>query len=114
MGDSAGALLPLLLLGLAFVVLIVLPMRTRSRALAQTRQLQAGLTVGTDVMTTSGLYGRIVGLADDAVDLEISPGVVVRWARAAIAEIRGPSGDQPAADGEPGPPARADGEPDPV
>ena len=114
MGDTAGALLPLLLLALAFVVLIVLPMRTRSRALQQTRQLQAGLTVGTDVMTTSGLFGRIVGLSDDSVDLEVSPGVVVRWARAAIAEVREPSTDQRAADGEPSPPARADGEPDPV
>jgi preprotein translocase subunit YajC len=114
MSDTAGALLPLLLLALAFIVLIVLPMRNRSRQLQQTRQLQAMLTVGTEVMTTSGLYGRIVGLGDDTVELEVSPGVVVRWARAAIAEVRGPSTDQPAPDGEPGPPAQANGEPDPV
>jgi preprotein translocase subunit YajC len=108
------SLLPLLVLAVAFVVLIILPMRTRNRQLQATRQLQAGLTVGTDVMTTSGLFGHIVGLADDSVDLEVSPGVVVRWARAAIAEVRQPSADLPAAGGEPGPPARADGEPDPV
>lgn len=110
MGDTAGALLPLLLLALAFVVLIVLPMRTRSRALQQTRQLQAGLTVGTEVMTTAGLFGRIVALGDDTVDLQVAPGVVVRWARAAIAEVR----DRAAAGSEePGPvePTRADGEP---
>jgi len=103
------ALLPLLLLALAFVVLIVLPMRNRSRQLQQTRQLQAGLTVGTEVMTTSGLYGRIVSLADDTVELEVAPGVVVRWARAAIAEIRGAG---PVT--EPGPPAAANGEADQV
>ena len=115
MGDTAGALLPLLLLALAFVVLIVLPMRTRSRQLQQTRQLQAGLTVGTEVMTTSGLYGRIVGLGEDTVELEVSPGVVVRWARAAIAEVRVPPGDQPASAGEPGPPAaQANGESGPA
>lgn len=105
MGESAGALLPLIILAGAFVVLVVLPMRSRSRALAKTREMQAGLAVGTEVMTTSGLFGRIAGLEDDAVDLEIAPGVVVRWARAAIAEIRSP---QPAVepsveDGEPGP-----------
>lgn len=111
MGDNAGALLPLLLLALAFVVLIVLPMRNRSRALQQTRQLQAALTVGTEVMTTSGLYGRIAALADDTVELEVSPGVVVRWARAAIAEVRGP---QPATAEEAVPPARAEGETDPA
>jgi preprotein translocase subunit YajC len=105
------ALLPLLLLGLAFVVLIVLPMRTRSRQLQKTRQLQAGLTVGAEVMTTSGLYGRIVGLTDDTVELEVSPGVVVRWARAAIAELRGAG---PVTGAEPGPPAVANGEADQV
>jgi preprotein translocase subunit YajC len=101
MGENAGALLPLLLLAVAFVVLIVLPMRTRNRVLQQTKQLQARLTVGTEVMTTSGLFGRIAALSDDSVELEIAPGVVVRWARAAIAEVRDPAaGSGPAA--EPG------------
>ena len=88
MGDTVSALLPVLLLALAFVVLVVLPMRARSRAVQQTRQMQAGLTVGVEVMTTSGLYGRVVSLADDTLELEVAPGVVVRWARAAIAEVR--------------------------
>jgi preprotein translocase subunit YajC len=105
MGDSAGALLPLVILAGAFVVLVVLPMRNRSRQLAATRQMQAGIAVDSDVMTTSGLYARVVGIDDDTVDLEVAPGVVVRWNRAAIAEIRtttrsaGPTAD----DGEPGP-----------
>ena len=88
MSDPFGALLPLLLLALAFVVLFVLPMRARNRAVQQTRQMQASLTVGAEVMTTSGVYGRVVSLADDTVELEVAPGVVVRWARGAIAEIR--------------------------
>ena len=105
MGESAGALLPLLILAGAFIVLVVLPMRARNRALAKTREMQAQLAVDAEVMTTSGVFGRIAGLQDDTVELEIAPGVVVRWARAAIAEIRTP---QPAAeptveDGEPGP-----------
>jgi preprotein translocase subunit YajC len=109
------SLLPLLVLALAFFVLIVLPMRTRNRQLQATRRMQAELAVGTEVMTTSGLYGRIVGLTDDTADLEVSPGVVVRWARAAIAEVRVRSSDQPAAGGEPGPASKANGEPaDPV
>ena len=108
------SLLPLLLLALAFVVLIVLPMRNRSRQLQATRQLQARLAVGNDVMTTSGLHGRIVGLADDTVELEVSPGVVIRWARAAVAEVRSPVTDQPAPEADPGPPSKANGEAGPV
>ena len=109
MGKTAGALLPLLLLALAFVVLIVLPMRSRNRALQQTRQMQASLTPGADVMTTSGLFGRVTAIGDDSVDLEIAPGVVVRWAKAAIAEIRGSTPAPP--DEPPGTePSRADGD----
>jgi preprotein translocase subunit YajC len=108
------SLLPLLLLALAFVVLIVLPMRTRNRQLQATRRLQAGLTIGTEVMTSSGLFGRIVRLADDTVDLEVAPGVVVRWARAAIAEVRTAPADQPATDGDPSRSPKANGEPNPA
>jgi preprotein translocase subunit YajC len=103
------ALFPLLLLALAFVVLIVLPMRTRNRQLQQARQMQAGLTVGTEVMTTSGMFGRVAALADDSVDLEIAPGVVVRWARAAIGEVRSPQPGSPGGT-DPAAPSRPDGE----
>ena len=95
MGDNAAALLPLLLLAGAFVVLVVLPMRARSRALQQARQLQESLSVGTEVMTTSGLYGRVAGVDEETVDLEVSPGVSVRWAKAAIAEVRTSAGPVP-------------------
>ena len=100
-------LLPLLFIAIAVVFLLVLPMRQRNRALQQARLLQDSLAVGTEVMTTSGLYGTVVGLGDDTIDLEISPGVTVRWAKAAVAEIKSPV----VAEAEP---ARADSEPDAV
>jgi len=88
--DTIRALLPLLLLALAFAVLVVLPMRARSRMAQQTQQLQQSLAVGAEVMTTSGAYGRIVTLGEDTVDLEVAPGVVITWARAAIGQVRSP------------------------
>ncbi|HVD29909.1 MAG TPA: preprotein translocase subunit YajC [Mycobacteriales bacterium] len=96
MGDTAGALLPLLLLVLVGYFLILRPVRARNQALQQTRRMQDALTPGVEVMTTSGLFGRIIALAADSVDLEIAPGVVVRWARAAIAEVRSPAAEPPA------------------
>jgi preprotein translocase, YajC subunit len=89
--EGLGAALPLLIIGLAFVLLIVLPARARSRMQQQNRQMQASLTVGTEIMTTSGLYGRITGLTDDAVDLEVSPGVVMRFARGAVGSVTSPA-----------------------
>jgi preprotein translocase subunit YajC len=81
-------LVPLLFIAIAVVFLLVLPMRQRNRAMQRAQQLQASLVPGTVVMTTSGLFGTVDSVGDDTVDLEISPGVTVRWAKAAIAEIK--------------------------
>jgi preprotein translocase subunit YajC len=98
-------LVPLLFIAIAVIFLLVLPMRQRNRALQRAQQLQASLLPGTEVMTTSGLYATVVSIGDDTVELEISPGVTVRWAKAAIAEVKN------AAVAEPDP-APADIEPD--
>jgi preprotein translocase subunit YajC len=96
---SAGAWFPFLLLGLAFVLLVVLPGRARARTAQRTQAMQSELAVGSEVMTTSGLHGRVAALGDSTVDLEISPGVVVRWARAAIAQINRPEDTDVSMDG---------------
>ena len=80
----------LILLALAVVILFVLPARQRKRMQAQAQAMQESLTVGTPVMTTSGLHGTVAGLGESTVDLEIAPGVVVTFARPAILEIRKP------------------------
>jgi preprotein translocase subunit YajC len=89
---------PLIMLALLAVLLFVLPARQRRTMQARAQQLQESLTVGTPVMTTSGLHGTVASLGESTVDLEISPGVVVTFARPAILEIRQPAG----VDGTPG------------
>ena len=83
-------LFPIVLLALMAVLLFVLPARQRKKMQAQAQTLQESLTVGTPVMTTSGIHGTVAGLAEKTVDLEIAPGVVVTFARPAIMEIRTP------------------------
>jgi preprotein translocase subunit YajC len=82
---------PFILLALAVLLLFVLPARQRKRMAAQAQTLQESLTVGTPVMTTSGLHGTVAGLGDKTVDIEIAPGVVVTFARPAILEVRKPA-----------------------
>ena len=86
MPQSAGQLLLLVLLLLAFFALVVRPQRARLR---EAQQVRASLAVGQRVMTTSGLHGTIQALddADDTVLLEVAPGVQVRWAAAAIGRL---------------------------
>ena len=68
----------------AFYFLIIRPQRTRA---SQAAQLQARLVPGVEIMTTAGLFGRVVEVHDDALVLEVSPGVLVRFAKAAVGRI---------------------------
>jgi len=83
-------LFPIVLLALMAVLLFVLPARQRKKMQAQAQALQESLSVGTPVMTTSGIHGSVAALGERTVDLEIAPGVVVTFARPAIMEIRTP------------------------
>ena len=82
--DSLGALLPLVIILLAFWLLIIRPARMRTR---QQAELLSQLTPGQEVMTTSGLYATVAAVEDDLLVLEASPGVPTRWAKAAVARI---------------------------
>jgi preprotein translocase subunit YajC len=84
--ESASALLPFVIILLAFYLLLIRPARTRAR---QQQQLQSSLAVGQEVMTTSGLYATVVAVEDDAVLLEASPGTHTRWAKQAVARVLG-------------------------
>lgn len=68
--------LPVLLIGFMF-----LTQRRRQQAV---QTLQNSLSVGDEVCTTSGLFGRIISLEGAVATLEVSPGVRVRFDRRAI------------------------------
>lgn len=82
-----NALIPLVwfaALGALFFVLIVLPQRRKMQAFYA---MQSSVRVGDEILTTSGLHGTVRALGDDDLDLEIAPGVVVRFARQAIGRV---------------------------
>jgi preprotein translocase subunit YajC len=79
-----ASLLPLILIAAVFFLLVLRPARVRQRA---TLALQSQLSVGQEVMTTSGLFGTIVELTDKVAVLETAPGVRSRWIRAAIDRV---------------------------
>jgi len=81
-GFAAIAWLILLPAGLFYFLL----WRPQKRRMAAAQHLQTSLEQNDEVMTTSGIYGRIARLGDDDVDLEIAPGTVIRVARGAIGE----------------------------
>ena len=56
---------------------------------AQDEMLSA-LKVGDHIMTAGGLHGVLRGIDDEVAEIEIAPGVVVRFAKGAIVRVDAP------------------------
>jgi preprotein translocase subunit YajC len=72
----------LVILVAAFYLLIVRPQRRN--ALVR-RQLLNAVEVGDEIVTSGGVYGTVLAIDDETLDVEIAPGVVVKVARGAVA-----------------------------
>jgi len=74
--------LPLILIMVIFYFLMILPAQRKQKKV--NAMLQA-LKNGDKVITNGGIYGTIVGLEDDAVQLRVAEQVKMKVARNAIA-----------------------------
>jgi len=79
-------LFPLLLV--ALLVPMFLGVRRQKREAEKVSSMQESLKIGDSVTTTSGLYGTVVDLDDETIDLEIAEDVVTTWLRAAVRDVR--------------------------
>ena len=87
--DGAVQLIWLVLLGLAFWLLLIRPQRKRQLAMLET---QRGVSVGDEVMTNAGFFGRVTAELDDpaagdCLILEIAPGTEIKIARGAVLRV---------------------------
>jgi preprotein translocase subunit YajC len=78
------ALLLIPLVAIPFFLLFVLPQRRQLRAVSE---MQARIVPGDEIVTTSGIFGRIVSLDVDTAELEIAPSTTVTIARRAIGRL---------------------------
>jgi len=79
--------LPLIGIALLFWLLLIRPQAKRQREL---RGMQDSLTVGNEVILTSGIYGTVREVVDDDLRVEVADGVVIRVARGAIGALKRP------------------------
>ena len=77
--------LPLILIMVIFYFLMILPAQRRQKKV--TEMLKA-LKNGDKVITNGGIYGTVVGLEDDAVQLRIADQVKIKVSRSAIAGLQ--------------------------
>lgn len=65
-------------------LIMVRPVRQRQR---EAEAAQQAVREGAQVMTTAGIFGTVAWVDEQAIGLEVSDGVVVKYARAAVATI---------------------------
>jgi preprotein translocase subunit YajC len=78
----AGMLIPMMLV---FGVMYFLVMRPQMKKQKETQKMLSELKAGDEVVTTGGLLGRISGIKDEVVTLQVQDGVRLRILRSAIA-----------------------------
>jgi preprotein translocase subunit YajC len=81
-GNPAVQLIFFVLIGVVFYFLLIRPQQRRARA---QRELLSAIEVGDEVLTSSGMFGRITEIEDDEIVLEVAPGLNLRFVRGAIA-----------------------------
>src|SRR5262245_29742699 len=89
-GQSPGPLGPLLQLApfaLILVVFYFLLIRPQQKKARETESMLESLKVNDQVITTGGVYGRIVKLSDKEVGLEIAPKVQIRLQRSSVGQV---------------------------
>lgn len=77
--------LPLILIMVIFYFLMIMPAQRRQKKVAE---MLRSLKTGDKVITNGGIYGTIVGLDDDSVQLRIAEQVKIKVSRAAIAGLQ--------------------------
>ena len=84
-GGGLVAFLPLLFILVIFYFLMILPAQKRQKKVAE---MHRSLKTGDKVITNGGIYGTIVGLENDAVQLRVAEQVKLKISRTAIASMQ--------------------------
>jgi len=101
-GGGAGGLGSLLqgpipMLVLMFAIFYFLLIRPQQKKAKVHREMLSNLRTGDQVLTSGGIFGRITGITDNVVVVEIAPQVRVKVSRASVAGVTSGQEAAPAA-----------------
>jgi len=85
-GGDGGGMSQLLIIGAMFVVFYFFLIRPQSKRQKEQKNFMEGLEKGTEVVTASGIIGKITKMEDDIITLEVGTKVYIRVTRSAISK----------------------------
>ena len=74
-------------MGIIFVIFYFLLIRPQQKKQKELKAMLDNLAYGDTIMTTGGIHGKITGLADAVITLEIADKVRIKVARSAIGAV---------------------------
>ena len=83
-GGGLVSLLPFVLICVVFYLLLIRPQQKRAK---QHKTMVAELAKGEEVVTNGGVLGKITGVDDNFVTVEIAEGVRIKVQRMAVAQL---------------------------
>lgn len=84
-GPAGGMIGQLVMLGGFVVIFWFLIWRPQSKRAKEHKQLLAALAKGDEVVTTGGIAGKVVAVADEFVTLQVSDNVELKFQKSSIA-----------------------------
>jgi len=83
-GSQIWSFLPIILIFVVFYFLLIRPQQKRAK---EHRALLSNVKVGDQILTNGGIYGKITGIKDDVLTVEISDKVRVKVSRGHVAGV---------------------------
>ena len=84
-----GPIVTILPFVLIFVIMYFMVIRPQQKKAKEHQDLLSKLKRNDEVMTSGGIYGKVVDLKDAVVTIEVAPNVRIRVARAQIGTVVG-------------------------
>ena len=85
-GSLLSFLLPLVILGGLFYVILILPQRRRQK---QAQEMRDSIGVGDEIRTVGGIYGTVREEIGETFLIDLGGGTTIRIAKRAVAERLG-------------------------
>ena len=85
--QPGGGLELLVMIGIFFLIMYFLLIRPQQKRAREHRELIASLAKGDEIVTSGGILGKVVGIDESFIALEVQDGVKIRVQRHSVASV---------------------------